>query len=74
MLGQTLTVAGVALIGTRDGTIIETHPGEAVSCPPNEGYWHGATAEQFIEHLAPWEGDGSDTPETRWLEPVTDEH
>ena len=74
VLGQTLhVVAGVALIGTRDGVIIETHPGETVTCPPNEDHWHGATTDQFMEHLALWEGDGSDTPETTWLEPVTDE-
>jgi quercetin dioxygenase-like cupin family protein len=36
-------------------------------------HWHGATAEQFMEHLALWEGDGTDQPETRWMEPVTDE-
>jgi hypothetical protein len=26
-----------------------------------------------MEHLALWEGDGTDTPETNWLEPVTDD-
>jgi hypothetical protein len=74
VLGQTLhVVAGAALIGTRDGTIIETHPGETVACPPDEEHWHGATADQFMLHLALWEGDGTDVPETQWLEPVTDE-
>ena len=74
VLGQTLhVVAGVALIGTRNGTIIETHPGETATCPPGEEHWHGATADQFMEHLALWEGDGTDKPETVWLEPVTDE-
>jgi quercetin dioxygenase-like cupin family protein len=73
ILGQTLhVVAGVALIGTRDGTIIETHPGETVTCQPHEEHWHGATPDQFMEHLALWENDGTDTPETTWLEPVTD--
>jgi hypothetical protein len=33
----------------------------------------GATADQFMEHLALWEGDGTGKPETVWLEPVTDE-
>jgi quercetin dioxygenase-like cupin family protein len=74
ILGQTLHVlAGVALIGTRDGVVIEAYPGETVTCPPNEDHWHGATSEQFMEHLALWEGDGTDAPETTWLEPVTDE-
>jgi hypothetical protein len=67
------TSSPVWRIGTRDGTIIETHPGETVACPPGEEHWHGATAEQFMEHLALWEGDGADKPETNWLEPVTDE-
>lgn len=75
VLGQTLhIVSGVALIGTRDGKIIETHPGETVSCPPNEEHWHGATPEQFMEHLALWEADGTDRNETEWMEPVTDNH
>src|SRR3954449_9542740 len=52
VLGQTLhVVSGVALIGTRDGTIIETHPGETVTCPPREEHWHGATPDRFMEHL-----------------------
>jgi hypothetical protein len=53
--------------------IIETHSGETVTCRPDEEHWHGATAEQFMEHLAMWEGDGTDRPETNWMEPVTDE-
>jgi quercetin dioxygenase-like cupin family protein len=65
--------SGVALIGILDGTIIETHPGETVTCPAHEEHWHGATADQFMEHLALWEGDGIGLPETEWLEPVTDE-
>jgi quercetin dioxygenase-like cupin family protein len=74
ILGQTLhVVAGVALIGTRDGSIIKTLPGQTVTCPPNEEHWHGSTPDQFMEHLALWETDGSDTPETTWLEPVTDD-
>jgi D-lyxose ketol-isomerase len=28
-----------------DGTIVETHPGETVTCPPDEEHWHRATAE-----------------------------
>ena len=74
VLGQTLhVVSGVALIGTRDGTIIETHPGKTVTCPPGEDHWHGAAPDRFMEHLAMWEGRGDGSPETKWLEPVTDE-
>jgi quercetin dioxygenase-like cupin family protein len=72
-LGQTLhVVSGTALIGTRDGTVFEAHPGETVSCPPGEEHWHGAAPDRFMEHLAMWEG-GGDGPETVWAEHVTDE-
>jgi quercetin dioxygenase-like cupin family protein len=67
-LGQTLhVVSGVALIGTRDGVIIEAHPGDTIGCPPGEEHWHGAPPDQFMEHIALWEGD-----EVNWLEHVTD--
>ena len=73
-VGQTLhIVSGVALIGTRDGTVIEAHPGDTVTCPPGEEHWHGAVPDRFMEHLALWEGLGDDRPETTWLEKVTDE-
>ncbi|TDP94862.1 (R)-mandelonitrile lyase [Labedaea rhizosphaerae] len=73
-VGQTLhVVSGVALIGTRDGTIFQAHPGETISCPPGEEHWHGATPDRFMEHLAMWEGTGDETPETTWAEPVTDQ-
>ena len=74
IVGQALHVtSGIALIGTRDGTILEAHPGQTVTCPPGEEHWHGATPELFMEHLALWEGAGDATPETTWLEPVTDQ-
>ncbi|MFD9498054.1 cupin domain-containing protein [Streptomyces sp. NPDC060035] len=73
-VGQTLhIVSGIALIGTRDGTVIEAHPGDTVTCPPGEEHWHGSTPDRFMEHLALWEGLGDDRPETTWLEKVTDE-
>lgn len=75
IMGQTLhVVAGTALIGTRDGTVFEARPGETVTCPPGEEHWHGAAPDQFMEHLAIWEGAGTDAPETTWLEEVTDAH
>ena len=74
VLGQTLhIVSGIALMGTRDGTIIEAHPGETVTCPPGEEHWHGAAPDRFMEHLAMWEGRGDGTTETEWQEPVTGE-
>ncbi|AQA10519.1 MULTISPECIES: (R)-mandelonitrile lyase [Streptomyces] len=73
-VGQTLhVVEGVALVGTRDGTVFEAHPGETVTCPPGEEHWHGAPPDRFMQHLAMWEGPGDDRPETTWLEKVTDE-
>ncbi|QKW18337.1 cupin domain-containing protein [Kitasatospora sp. NA04385] len=72
-LGQTLhVVSGTALVGTRDGTVFEAHPGETVSCPPGEEHWHGAAPDRFMAHLALWEATGDGTPETSWAEPVTD--
>jgi quercetin dioxygenase-like cupin family protein len=74
VLGQALhVVSGIALIGTRDGTIIEAHAGQTVTCSAGEHHWHGATPDRFMQHLAMWEGDGTGEPETTWLEPVTDE-
>ncbi|MHA7984820.1 (R)-mandelonitrile lyase [Rathayibacter sp. CAU 1779] len=72
--GQTLHITeGVALIGTRDGTVIRAVPGQTVYTPPGEEHWHGATADLFMEHLAMLEdGDGSE-PTTIWLEHVSDE-
>jgi quercetin dioxygenase-like cupin family protein len=75
VLGQTVhVVSGIALIGTRDGTIIEAHPaGETATCPPGEEHRHGAARDRFMEHLAMWEGRGDGTPETEWQEKIADE-
>ncbi|MFD4368629.1 cupin domain-containing protein [Rhodococcus sp. NPDC058521] len=74
VLGQTLhIVTGIALVGTRDGVVFEAHPGESVTCPAGEEHWHGATEDRFMEHVAIWEGDGTTTSETTWLEEVTDQ-
>ncbi|MEU7555925.1 cupin domain-containing protein [Streptomyces sp. NPDC044571] len=74
-LGQTLhVVSGIALVGTRDGTVLEARPGQTVTCPPGEEHWHGAAPDRFMEHLAMWEALEDGTPETTWAEPVTDEH
>ncbi|MGC0334156.1 quercetin dioxygenase-like cupin family protein [Streptomyces sp. SAI-170] len=73
-LGQALyVVSGVALVGTRDGRILQARPGETVSCPPGEEHWHGAAPDRFMEHLAMWETLEDGTPETTWAEPVTHE-
>lgn len=72
--GQTLHVAsGIALFGTRDGEIIEAHPGQTVYCPSDEEHWHGATPENFMEHIAILENADEPSTTTTWLEHVADE-
>ncbi len=71
--GQTLhIIEGTALIGTRDGTVIEVHPGQTVYTPPNEEHWHGATPEDFMQHLALWE-ELPGLPSVHWQEHVAAE-
>jgi quercetin dioxygenase-like cupin family protein len=72
-VGQTLHVTdGIGLVQTRDGTVIRMRPGDTVYTPPGQEHWHGATAGNFMCHLAMLEGiPGGDG--TTWLEPVTDE-
>lgn len=67
-LGQTLyIVEGIALFGSRDGSVIEAHPGQVVYTPPNEDHWHAAAPDSFMIHLALWEGD-----EVAWQEHISD--
>jgi quercetin dioxygenase-like cupin family protein len=72
-LGQVLHVLdGIALLGSRDGTVIEAHPGDTIYTAPGEEHWHGAAPGRFMAHLALMEGDGSGEPQTVWREAVTD--
>ena len=72
-LGQVLHVLeGVALLGSRDGTVIEGRPGDTIRTDPGEEHWHGAAPGRFMAHLALMEGDGSEAPPTAWGEAVTD--
>ena len=42
-LGQVLHVLdGTALHGSRDGAVIEAHPGDTIYTAPGEEHWHGA--------------------------------
>lgn len=71
--GQTLHVtAGVALMGTRDGGVLEVLPGQTVYTAPGEEHWHGATPEDFMEHLAMLENAEDPSTTTTWLEHVPD--
>jgi quercetin dioxygenase-like cupin family protein len=72
-LGQTLHILeGVALLGSRDGTVIEARPGDTICTAPGEEHWHGAAPDRFMAHLVLMEGDGGDAPQTVWAEAVTD--
>ncbi len=72
-MGQTLHVTdGIGLVATRDGTVIRMRPGDTVFTPPGEEHWHGATADNFMCHLAMLEGT-EEGDGTTWLEPVTDD-
>jgi quercetin dioxygenase-like cupin family protein len=71
--GQTLHVTeGVALIGTRDGTVVTARPGDTIYTPPGEEHWHGATPRDFMEHLAMLENGDDPATTTVWLEHVDD--
>ncbi|QKT07839.1 cupin domain-containing protein [Gordonia sp. X0973] len=71
--GQTLhVIEGIALVGTRDGTVIAARPGESVTCEPGVDHWHGATAETLAVHVAMIVAS-ADHSGTDWLEPVPDE-
>lgn len=70
-VGQTLLITeGLALLGTRDGTVIVARPGQVVYTPPGEEHWHGAAPESFMVHLALYEGT-TEGDGAAWLEHVT---
>ena len=71
--GQTLHVLdGIALVSTRDGSVVRARAGETVLCPPGVDHWHGATPDTLAVHVAMVAARG-DRPGTDWLEPVADE-
>jgi quercetin dioxygenase-like cupin family protein len=72
--GQTLHITeGVALIGTRDGTVIRATPGQTIYTPPGEEHWHGAAPDHFMEHLALLETADGTTAKDGWFEHVSNE-
>lgn len=71
--GQYLRVtSGTALVGGRDGTVVELRPGQTLYTPPGEDHWHGAAADCFMEHLAMLETGDDPATTTVWKEHVTD--
>ena len=74
VLGQTLHITeGVALLQARGGEVIEVHAGQTVYTPPGEEHWHGATPDDFMEHLAMFEVGDDPATATTWLEHVSDD-
>ena len=72
-VGQTLYVTeGIALVGTRDGTVIVARPGQVIYTPPGEEHWHGATPSDFMVYIVMCEGT-ADGDGATWLGYVTDE-
>lgn len=72
--GQYLHVTqGVALFGTRDGTVIKVHAGQTAYAAPGEEHWHAALPDAFMEHFAVTENGDDPANTTTWLEHVTDE-
>ncbi len=71
--GQYLRVTqGVARFGTRDGEIIEVHPGQTLYTPPGQDHWHAAAGDMFMEHIAMLESADEVATTTTWKEHVTD--
>lgn len=71
-VGQTLLITeGVALLGTRDGQVIVARPGQVVYTPPGEEHWHGAAPDNFMAHIALYEGTAQGDGAS-WLEHVTE--
>ncbi len=72
--GQYLYVTdGVARFGTRDGKVIDVHPGETIYAAPGEEHFHAAAESSFMEHIAILESADDPTKTTTWLEPITDD-
>jgi quercetin dioxygenase-like cupin family protein len=72
--GQYLRVTqGIARFGSRDGTIIDVHPGQTIYTPPGEDHWHAATGDTFMEHIAMLESGDDPATTTVWKEHITDD-
>ena len=52
--------------------ILEIRLGDVIYTPPGEEHWHGATPDDFMEHLALLEVGDDPATSTTWLEPVSD--
>ena len=71
-LGQTLIVtAGRGFVQSWGGPVEEIHPGDVVTCPPEEKHWHGAAPDSAMTHIAIQEA--LDGKVVNWMEKVSDE-
>ncbi|GGG24630.1 cupin [Rhodococcoides trifolii] len=71
--GQYLRVTqGIARFGSRDGTIIEVHPGQTLYTPPGEEHWHAAAPGLYMEHIAMLQNGEDPATTTTWAEHITD--
>ena len=72
--GQYIRVTqGIARFGSRDGSVIDVHPGQTVYTPPGEEHFHAASGGSFMEHIAMLEAGDDPATTTTWLEHITDE-
>jgi quercetin dioxygenase-like cupin family protein len=72
--GQYLRVTqGIARFGTRDGEVLEVHPGQTLYTPPGQEHFHAATDDGFMEHIAFLELGDDPATTTTWAEHVADE-
>jgi len=72
--GQYLRVTqGIGRFGSRDGSVIDVHPGQTIYTPPGEEHFHAAAGESFMEHIAMIESADNPADTTVWLEHISDE-
>ena len=71
-LGQTLIItSGFGWVQREGGPVEEIRPGDVVWFSPGEKHWHGASAENAMQHIAIQEAlDGKPVD---WMEHVSDE-
>ena len=65
-----MVTEGVALTGTRDGTVYRAEPRDAIFCPPDVAHWHGATPDAAMTHFVIT--GARDGQAVTWLEHVPD--
>ncbi len=71
-LGQALIVTtGRGFVQRWGGPVEAIHPGDVVTCPPEEKHWHGATPDSAMTHIAIQEA--LDGKVVNWMEKVSDE-